>query len=229
MSPSSALPGLLRRALAALCAVAVLSVFVAPAPAAIANEPVAQSEPAAAAASVTLEGDPVVFGSLTARFSPAAPAGGLRYEYLRDGDPIPYPYLGPYSSFRPQPEDFGARISVRVTATVDGHDPVVITSAKTAPVIGRLEVSAAASGEPIVGKSISYSVFLSGLPTLQVPVARTYAWYRDGEPIPGATAGQYTVTDEDFGRSLTAAAEFTAPGYRPVSDTVAFAPPSTAT
>ena len=222
MSPSSALPGRLRRALAALCAVAVLSVFVAPAPAAIANEPVTRSETAAAATTVTLDGDPIVFGSLRAQFSPAAPAGGQRYEYLRDGHVIPNPYYGPYSVFRPQPEDFGARISVRVTVTVDGQEPIVLTSAESDPVLGYLDRYADGAGEPHVGKTISVATSATGWPALQSPASNSFTWFRNGQPIPGATAGQYTVTEADLGSAITATVAFASPGYRTVEDNVAF-------
>lgn len=171
---------------------------------------------------MTLEGDPTVFKYLTPKFSPATPAGALRYEYLRDGAVVAAPHTGPYGAYQPQPEDFGARISVRVTATVDGQEPVVITSAETGPVLGHLDPYTGGSGEPIVGTAIGVSADASGWPALQVPAARTVTWFRDGQMIPGATAWQYTVTEADLGAVLSATADFTAPGYQTASASVSF-------
>jgi hypothetical protein len=222
LKPTSALPGHLRRALAALCAVAVLSVFVAPAPAAVANEPVTRSEAAAAATTVTLTGENMVFGYLTPTFSPAKPQGTLQYEYLRDGVPVSYSYLGTDSSYLPQQEDFGARISARITVTVDGQEPFVLTSAESAPVRGYLSPRASGTGEPILGTTMTVSANATGWPALQSPAAKTVTWFRDWQPIPGATAWLYIVTEADLGSKLTATVEFSAADYVTSKDTVTF-------
>lgn len=217
MNPSPALPGRPHRALAALCTVLALLTFVAPAPAALAEEtPGPAAEAPAEEISVTFEGTNAVGFQITPKFSRPLPAGTLQYQYLRDGISVQRtvtPYRGLMA------EDFGKRLAFRVFRLTEGQEPELVASGETEPVLGRLYWSPFASGTPIVGKTAYFHPYGFSVPAMEAEAApsATYAWFRDGQPIEGATERTYPVTEADLGAVITGTVEFSAPGYLPLT------------
>jgi hypothetical protein len=211
VSHSSALPGRPHRVLAALCTVLALLTFVAPAPAVMAEEPAnPAAEAPAPAISVTFEGTNAIGFSITPRFSGPLPAGTIQYEYLRDGVVIQRSVRADRGLTA---EDFGKRLEFRASLIVDGQEPVVVASGTTEPVLGRIYWHPFADGQPIVGRTSYFSPYGLTVPASETTPTATYTWYRDGQPIDGATGRTYPVTEADLGTNITGTVEFSAPGY----------------
>ncbi len=60
-------------------------------------------------------------------------------------------------------------------------------------------------GEARVGETLTVK---GGLQGAEGPLALSYQWLRDGDPIEGANGSEYQLTQEDIGRVITLAAEF---------------------
>jgi hypothetical protein len=221
MNSASALPGRARRALTTLCAAAALLAFIAPAPAALAEEPSPPVvEVPAEVPTVAVQGNPAVYSTLTAVFPSARPAGTIRYQYLRNGVAVNTPSLFP--EHRLWEDEFGARISVRVTATVDGQEPIVLTSPETPPVLGYIWWSPSRYGQPILGTTIGVTISPTGRPAMSTAPQATYTWLRNGQPIAGASQPQYTIIEEDLGAEVSATVQLTAPDYAPSTQSTSF-------
>lgn len=71
-------------------------------------------------------------------------------------------------------------------------------------------------GQPILGKT------LNAQPGTWTPNApKTFQWHRDGSPIDGATAKQYTIVEDDLGTDLTVTVSGGRNGYMPATRTSA--------
>ncbi|HSK34839.1 MAG TPA: carboxypeptidase regulatory-like domain-containing protein [Propionicimonas sp.] len=66
-------------------------------------------------------------------------------------------------------------------------------------------------GTPVVGGSLFATVLVAA----DVTPVRSYTWYRDGVPIPGATEDGYVVSAADAGARLTAQVELSGPSLVP--------------
>ena len=122
----------------------------------------------------------------------------LTYQWLADGQPI---FGATGATFTVTQEEVGARITVAVRGARDGYASVTQTSAPT-PRVPELVLTAGTpfvTGVAAVGRTVTARTG-SWRPT---PVTFTYAWLRDGRPIPGATASTYTMTEDDRGRLLS--------------------------
>lgn len=131
---------------------------------------------------------------------------GLTYEYqwFRSGVPV----AGATSaSYALTSADLGARLSVRVVASKQGHATGEATSAE----------SAAVTAPPATGTAPKALVkpFVLGLPKVGSPLVAfpglwsapdvrfTFQWLRAGEPIRGATSLVYVPTTADKGSKLS--------------------------
>lgn len=140
---------------------------------------------------------------------------GLTYEYqwLRSGVPV----AGATSaSYALTSVDLGARLSVRVVASKQGHATGEATSAE----------SAAVTAPPTTGTAPKALVkpFVLGLPKVGSPLVAfpglwsapdvrfTFQWLRAGEPIRGATSLVYVPTTADKGSKLSVLVTATRPG-----------------
>ena len=103
---------------------------------------------------------------------------------------------------------FHKKISVRVTATRAGAATVVVTSAQTAPVNNGPYPGAktpkiiSSATPPVVGTTLTADP--GGWPSIggRDPEYKVQ-WLRDGQPISGATAGTYSVKNNDTGRKIS--------------------------
>jgi hypothetical protein len=104
-------------------------------------------------------------------------------------------------TYTPTPTDVGATIVVQETATNAQASSDPVGSAATVAIFGppANTTPPAITGTPSVGQTLSCS---TGTWT-DSPTSYQYAWLRDVEPIPGATAASYLVTASDAGHDLT--------------------------
>jgi surface antigen len=105
------------------------------------------------------------------------------------------------------------RISVQMTAVLDGYRNAKSQSEETAPVAaGHIDVTTpfTLSGTPRLGHTLTVT------PGTVDPndAVVTYAWLRDGEPIAGATGRTYELRREDVGRRISMQVGLTHVGYR---------------
>lgn len=159
-----------------------------------------------------ITGGPTEDSILTADFSGVTDDNGIdaettSYQWLRDGVEI----SGATGTNHTLTQaDTGAEIAVRMSYTDGIGVDEVVTSASTGPVEN---VNDAPSGTV----SISGSASLHGLLTADAGDVSdedgfgplSYAWFRDGIAITGATAAVYRITGADIGRELTAVVSYT--------------------
>lgn len=131
------------------------------------------------------------------------------YQWLRDGNAIP---SATSSDYRAVAADRGTSLSVLVTATKVGSTSGSATS--SAVLIGAgdppvSQVKPLVTGTPEVGETLTVSNGTWDLDELTF----AYQWLRDGEPIEGATAATYVVTEGDRGAELTARVTATKAGH----------------
>jgi hypothetical protein len=135
----------------------------------------------------------------------------LRYQWLRDGVPIPG---ANGTSYVPLPADVGRAVSLKVTAQAPSFVTVSKISEPTAVVKrGTFEVrpKPKVKGNPVVGAKI---VAKAG--TWRVRATLSYRWYRDGKPIKGAIKATYRLKAADAGTRVWVAVKATRPGYTTV-------------
>ncbi len=136
----------------------------------------------------------------------------VTYQWLRDGEQIG----GATSdSYNPTAVDAGHDVSVDVTVTVDGYDPVNGTST----VARVVNAAFAAVPVPTVSGAAKVGQQLAAHQGATTPTAQhtTYRWLRDGREITGAAGDTYTATHADLGHLLAVTTTVTAPGYDAVS------------
>ncbi|MBC9732779.1 Ig-like domain repeat protein [Nocardioides marmotae] len=142
------------------------------------------------------------------------------YQWLRAGTAIAGATAATYV---PTVEDLGKALSVRATGTRDkAPEPAVSTSTAVTVQQGDAPTATAQpaiTGTPQVGQTLTV-----GAPTWSGtgPITTTYQWLRDGQPIAGATAATYVVTDADAGTALSVKVTGTRTGY--AAGTAATAP-----
>lgn len=101
-------------------------------------------------------------------------------------------------------------LSVEVTGTLDGYETVTLRSEPTLKTA--LATEGFVIGLPWVGTKVTA---VAGVWTPGTSIS--YQWLRDGEPIPGATGRQYTLTRDDRGASISVAVTGTLEGYPTVT------------
>lgn len=177
-----------------------------------------------------IEADPSVVGNpkmgvwLTANRGEWAPdPGTFKFQWLRNGSVISGATEQIYQLVD---ADVGKRISVQVTASLDGYQTTTRTSAQTA-VITRREFTTVPtptiSGATRSGQVLSAS-HGSWAPQ---PDSLTYQWLRDGWEVPGATGLTYRLTSSDVGSTISFRTVGTKTNY--VTTSVTSAPTATVT
>ncbi|MDN4161439.1 Ig-like domain repeat protein [Nocardioides abyssi] len=123
------------------------------------------------------------------------------YQWLRAGTAIPGATLATYT---PTVEDLGKAISVQATGTREkAPQPTVSTSSPVTVTQGDAPTATVApsiAGTPKVGETLTVNApTWSGTGT----TANGYQWLRDGQPVTGATATTYVLTEADAGKAIT--------------------------
>nr|WP_300143631.1 peptidoglycan-binding protein [Propionicimonas sp.] len=157
----------------------------------------------------TVKGTAQVGKKLTVTAGTWKPAPvALAYQWLRDGEAIAGATKTTYTV---QAADVDAKLSVTVTGTKAGYEPVAKTSEETDKVAkGQLTgKKPAIRGTRDVGVTLKVEVSTwspSG-------VKLTYQWYRGSSAIKGATKTKYKLTKSDKGKQLTVVVTGTKDGY----------------
>ena len=141
------------------------------------------------------------------------------YQWLSNGHPISGATT---SSYTPTAADLNnsATITVAVTGSLTGFNPVTTTSAGTSVIAGTLSSTPTPtiSGSGAVGTALSA---ITG--SWDSGVTFGYQWLSNGNPISGATASTYTPTVTDFTNNavITVAVTGSKPGYTSSTQTSA--------
>jgi len=137
------------------------------------------------------------------------------YQWRRGGAAIPGATT---SSLVLGPADAGTVLSVTVTTSKTGYEPVVTTVSAGTVARATFTVSrAVASGTAKVGKTLRASGAVASI----LGTTSTYQWLRGGKPIAGATRATWAVTAADEGKRLSLRVTVTRPGYTTVTVTSA--------
>ena len=128
------------------------------------------------------------------------PAPSYSFQWLADLVPIAGATA---QTFTPGPEQLGAELSARVTATKNEYTPGVMDTPVTAPVVKGELVSTA---PPTVSGDGEVDAVLTATPGAwsATPDTREYRWRSDGTIVPGATSGKLTLTRSMVGTTITA-------------------------
>jgi len=146
----------------------------------------------------------------------------IAYQWLRDGTTISGATA---STFAVSQADAGHEISVSVTGSTPGFTSVTKTSlASVVPLTAFTQAPAPTiTGTPATGET------LTAVTGAWSPAATfTYQWLRNGAPIDGATASQYTVVAADAGQGLAVTVTASALGYADTPRTSAAVTPGAA-
>ena len=158
----------------------------------------------------TLAGDPVFGQRLTVGpLDWGSEEVRFRYQWLRDGVPVAGETRRGYVLGL---SDLDRRVSVEVTGRLAGFDPATERSAPSAPVGTATLV---ASGRPQLTGVPRYFEFLT-VPNPgwgPRPVALTYQWFRDGQPMEGITGTRYQLRGRDIGHRVKVEVVGTKAGY----------------
>ena len=116
------------------------------------------------------------------------------------------------STYTPGAAQLGQALTVTVTASREGYDPVTATSAAVTvqPATFVVKATPALQGAPRLGESLTFDPG-SWSPT--APGDVTVTWLRDGVPIEGALQTTYALTSDDLGHRIAAQMTVVRPGY----------------
>lgn len=177
--------------------------------------PVVKSKMANTALPV-VSGTAKVGSTLTASQGEWSPApAGYSYQWLRNGL-----VLGGATadSYKITAADLGGMISVAVTATAPGSDPLTAIAAAVGPVAkGAIAntVAPAITGKAKVGSRL-YASTGSWIPD---PTSYSYRWLRNGKAITHATGSTYRLTKADKGKKISVKVTAKLVGYNNASKT----------
>lgn len=140
---------------------------------------------------VTMSGKLAVGGSLAAVAAPLALGATRKYQWLRNGEPISG---ATDSTYDPLDPDVGRLLEVQVTESVDGYDPVSVTSApQSVSGAGTALTVPTLTPEPTVGVAVQAEIAAEDV---------AHQWLLDGAEINGAESASYTPVPADAGKQL---------------------------
>lgn len=131
------------------------------------------------------------------------------YQWFRSGKKIAG---ATHAGYLVRPKDVGTRISLRVTGSASGFDPVTRVSTQTVRVArGELTDTPRPkiTGTPKVGYRLTAKAGRWG----PGKVTLRYQWFRSGRPIPGATRSSYVLAGADAGAMILVRVTGRAQGY----------------
>ncbi|MCY4727560.1 hypothetical protein NYO98_14830 [Nocardioides sp. STR2] len=148
--------------------------------------------------------------------APAWSPGGVSvtttYQWLRDGSSISGATGTSYTLVN---ADFGKSITVKATGKAPGYIDGISTSLPISPTSG--DAIANVTAPTITGSPVAVGSRLTGnrgtWPTSYGTLSYTYAWLRDGAPIPDQTTTTYTPTAADVGTDIIFRVTASASGY----------------
>lgn len=133
-----------------------------------------------------------------------------RIELLADGEHV---FTGDY--FVPTPDLIGKKLSIRVTATRNGYEPVTVSSDEVGPVTEGIfsPKEPVIEDVPIVGVPLHVQLH-------ERPFGPTYSyqWLADGVAIAGADWTIFTPTEAELGKTLTFRITTSRPGFKTLEE-----------
>lgn len=168
------------------------------------DDPVCESGEQPPIEFVTYAGRPQVGGERVAGATLIVSTGGwepapvdLDIQWLRNGVPIPGETTDRYTL---TPADVGTSLAARVTGSKAGYGPRTVTSESTGPIGDGKPYGSV----PTIAGRPNVDAVLKGYTHTWYPEVATfsYAWLRDGKPIPGATAITYSPKPADLGHRI---------------------------
>ncbi|PPB48092.1 hypothetical protein C4K88_16460 [Arthrobacter pityocampae] len=155
-----------------------------------------------------VSGKPAVGQKLSVAAPAVNPAGQVTYKWYRGGSEIRGAVA---SSYTVTPADATQKLSVRLTVTGEGMNPLTLTS-KTVTVASGVFSSSPA---PAITGSATVGAKLTAAPGTWSPsdAALGYQWYRGSSAISGATGRTYTATAADLGKDLKVRVRASRAGY----------------
>jgi hypothetical protein len=161
-------------------------------------------------------GEPLTLNIFAAYWNPVPTY--FAYQWLRNGAEI---HGATSSSYEPTAADVGARISARVTGSLDTYDPVSVVSSPTAPVKRNFTSIPTPTilGTAAIGKTLTVHT------TAWSPAASSYTvvWYADGEYV-GSGSTFVPGRAEHIGKRITVVVSGSSSAAGPVAS-----PPSAPT
>ena len=141
----------------------------------------------------------------------------LAYQWYADGVMLEG-QIG--STYTPGAAQLGQALTVTVTASRQGYDPVTVSSAPVTvqPATFVVKATPTLQGVPRLGESLTFDPG-SWSPT--APGDVTVTWLRDGAPIEGALQTTYALTPDDLGHRIAAQMTVVRPGYTNLVQTTA--------
>ncbi|MCP5443792.1 MAG: DUF4347 domain-containing protein [Chromatiaceae bacterium] len=157
---------------------------------------------------VTIDNNAPTQGQTLTAANTLADADGITppigYQWLRDGAPIAGATSGSYTTVQ---ADVNKVISVTASYTDGLGNEESSTSAGTAAVLNADDAGVVTIDDttPAQGQTLTASV--SDLDGISDGIG--YQWFRDGNPIAGATSISYTTLQADVGKAISVAASYT--------------------
>ncbi|KRC57006.1 hypothetical protein ASE19_04185 [Nocardioides sp. Root79] len=167
-----------------------------------------------------ITGDAYIGSTLKGSLSSVPAADSYRYDWYADG--VYRKTSDTRGEYVVQEADRGKKITLMGYADKAGHERIAAgTSEPTATVLDAPQFQV--SMPPMVKGTARVGSMLGVTPAVvsPTPAQTSYQWYRNGQPISGATDSSYRAARADDGRSVGVMLTFAGPGRR---DTVAVSP-----